>query len=282
MALGNAIPYGLRDVKLIQYPTLAADTFGTVLTDLPVARTFSFNDTEDYEDLRGDDKLQTSHGQGASVEWELESGGVSFAAYAILAGGVVISSGISPNQVNRFRKKSLDQRPFFITIGQAINDNGGDFKSVVWRCRSTGNLEGELGDGEFFIPSASGTGFPCLVSGLVNATEINDSVYDFVQSETMVNIAAPAIDTPSAPVTYSISDSGGTVAGGEIVIVQGYNFNGVTAVTVGGTAATDFEVNSPYQLTLITPAHAAGSANILVTNPTGTSAVNPAAAYTYV
>lgn len=282
MPLGNALPYGLRDVKLIKYPTLAADTFGSTLTDLPVARTFSFNDTEDYEDLRGDDKLYTSHGQGAVVEWELESGGISFDAYAILAGGVVIDTGITPNQIKRFRKKSLDVRPFFIAIGQAINDNGGDFKPIIWRCRSTGNVEGELGDGEFFIPSVSGKGFPCQVSGLVNATEIFDSIYDFAYFETSANIAAPAIDTPAAPVTYSISDSGGTVAGGEIVVVTGYGFVGVTAVTVGGTAATDFEVTSPYSLTLITPAHAAGAGNILVTNATGTSAVNPAAVYTYV
>lgn len=282
MALGNAIPYGLRDVKLIQYPTLAADTFGSVLTDLPIARTMSFNDTEEYEDLRGDDKLYTSHGQGATVEWEIESGGISFAAHAILAGGVVIETGISPNQVKRFRKKSLDVRPFFTAIGQAINDNGGDFKSVLWRCRATGNIEGELGDGEFFIPSMSGTGFPCLVSGLVNATEINDSVYDFVQSETVANIAAPVIDTPAVPVVYSLSDITGPQAGGEIVVVSGFGFNAVTAVKMGVTAVTDYEVNSPYQLTLITPPKTAGPFQVIVSNATGDSLTGAFSTYTYV
>ena len=282
MALGTAIPYGLRDVKLIQYPTLDALTFGSVLTDLPIARTMSFNDTEEYEDLRGDDKLQTSHGQGSSVEWEIESGGISFAAHAILAGGVVIETGITPNQVKRFRKKSLDTRPFFIAMGQAINDNGGDFKAVIWRCRATGNIEGELGDGEFFIPSVSGKGFPCLVSGLVNATEINDTVYDFVQSETTASIAAPAIDTPSVPVVYSLSDITGPQAGGEIVIVSGYNFTGVTAVKMGVTAVTDYEINSPYQITLITPPKAAGPFQVIVTNPTGDSLTGAFSTYTYV
>lgn len=282
MALGNAIPYGLRDVKLIQYPTLDALTFGSTLVDLPIARTFSFNDTEEYEDLRGDDKLITSHGQGSQVEWEIESGGISFAAHAILAGGIVIETGITPNQVKRYRKKSSDQRPFFLTIGQAINDNGGDFQAVVWRCRSTGNIEGELGDGQFFIPSMSGTGFPCNVTGLVNATEILDSVYDFVQRETAGSIAAPAIDTPSVPVVYSLSDITGPAAGGEIIIVSGYNFVGVTTVTVGGTNATDFEVNSPYQLTLITPAHAAGATQVVITNATGASATGSFSTYTYV
>lgn len=282
MALGNALPYGLRDVQLLQYSSLAATTFGTTLVDLPVARTFSFNDTEEYEDLRGDDKLVTSHGQGSQVEWEIESGGISFAAHAILAGGVVVETGITPNQVKRYRKKTTDQRPFFTALGQAINDNGGDFQGVVWCCRSTGNVEGELADGQFLIPSVSGIGFPCRVSGMVNGIEILDSVYDFVQRETAGSISAPAIDTPSAPSIFSLSDTTGPAAGGEIVTVAGQNFIGVISVTMGGTAVTDYEVNSAFQITLITPAKTAGVHNVVVTNGTGASATGAQTAYTYV
>lgn len=141
----NVLPYGLRDVKLIQYPTLAATTFGVTAVDLPVARTMSFNETEEYEDLRGDDALQTSHGNGAQVEWDIESGGLSFGAFSILSGGTVIESGISPNMVRRYRKKTSDQRPFFTALGLSISDNGGDFQGVIWRGRATGNLEHELG-----------------------------------------------------------------------------------------------------------------------------------------
>lgn len=281
MALGNSIPYGLRDVKLIKYPSLAATVFGTTLVDLPVARTFSFNDTEDFEELRGDDTLVTSHGQGATVEWELESGGISFEAYAILAGGTIIESGISPNQVKRFRKKTTDQRPFFLVIGQAISDSGGDFQAVVWRCRATDDLEGELSDGEFFIPAAAGTGFGCLVTGTVNGLEIADSVYDFVQRETVGTITAPALDTPAAPVIYSMDDTAGPVAGGEIVNLTGYGFTGATAVTVGGTAATDFGVNSNTSLTLITPAKTAGQYDVIVTTPAGASTTGTQTKYTY-
>lgn len=281
MALGTSLPYGLRDVKLIQYPTLDAISFGSVLTDLPIARTMSFNDTEEYTDLRGDDALQTSHGQGSQAEFEIESGGISFAAHAILAGGIVIETGISPNQVKRFRKKSTDQRPFFTAVGQAISDNGGDFKSYLWRCRSTGNVEGELADGEFLIPSVSGIGFPCKVAGNVAGTEILDSVYDFVQSETIASIAAPALDTPAVPVVYSLSDVAGPTAGGEIVTVSGYGFIGVTTVTVGGTNATDFEVVSPYRIDLITPPKTAGPHNVIVTNATGPSVTGAFSVYTY-
>lgn len=279
--LGNSIPYGLRDVKLIKYPTLAANTFGSVLVDLPVARTFSFTDSEEYEELRGDDQLVTSHGQGSVMEWELENGGISFEAYAILAGGTITESGISPNQVKRYRKKVTDQRPFFVAIGQAISDSGGDFKPVIWRCRTTDDIEGEMTDGEFLIPTASGTGFPCLVTGIVGGSEIFESVYDFVQSETVTGIVAPVLDTPAAPVVYSLSDTSGPTAGGEIVIVTGYGFTGATAVTVGGTAATDWQVDSNTQVTLITPAKVAGVHNVIITTPAGASAIGVQTAYTY-
>lgn len=281
MALGNALPYGLRDVKIVPYPTLDRLTLGSSLIDLPVARTFSFNDTEEFEDLRGDDALQTSHGQGSQVEWELESGGISFAAHAAIAGGTVIETGISPNQIKRFRKKTTDSRPFFTAIGQAMNDNGGDFQGIVWACRATGNIESELGDGEFLIPSTSGVGFPCLASGLVGGNDINQAVYDFVQRETAGTISAPALDTPLAPSVYSLSDTGGTISGGEIIRVTGYFPGTITAVTVGGTAATDWELESINMLVLITPAHAAGASQVVVTNATGASTTGAFSTYTY-
>lgn len=281
MALGTSLPYGLRDVKLVQYPDLAATTFGSVVTDLPNAQTFSFNDTEEYDDLRGDDQLVTSHGQGSQTEWEIESGGISFAAHAVLAGGVVIETGITPNQKKRIRKKSTDQRPFFTAMGQAISDAGGDFHGIVYLCRSTGNVEGQLADTEFLTPGVSGIGFPCRVTGLVNATEINGTVYDFVQNETITSLLAPVLDTPAVPVVYSLSDVAGPTAGGEIVVVTGFGFNAVTSVLMGVTAVTDYEVVSPYRIDIITPPKTAGPFQVIVSNATGPSLTGAFSTYTY-
>ena len=281
MPLGTSLPYGLRDVKLVQYPNLEAIAFGSSLVDLPNAQTMSFTDAEEYTDLRGDDKLVTSHGQGSEVEWEIESGGISFAAHAILAGGVVIETGISPNQRKRFRKKSTDQRPFFTAMGQAISDAGGDMHTILWLCRSTGNVEGELSDGEFLVPTVSGKGFPCRISGLVAGTEIQDSIYDFVQNETITALTTPTLDTPAVPAVYGLSDTSGPTAGGEVVFVTGERFVGVTTVTMGGTNVTDWEIETPYRIALITPPKTAGSHNVVVTNATGPSTTGAQTAYVY-
>ncbi len=282
MTMPIALPYGLRDVKLIAYPTLAADVLGSSLVDLPNAQTMSFNDTEEYTDLRGDDKLVTSHGQGAQTEWELTSGGISFAAHSILAGGEVVESGISPNQRRRFRKLSGDQRPFFIAVGQSISDSGGDMHAILWCCRATDNVEGQFQDTEFMVPSVSGTGFPCRVNGVVDGDSILDAVYDFVQHEQVVAITAPALDTPTAPTVTGLSDITGPAAGGEIVRVYGTGFTGVSAVNMTATAVTEYEIVSPFEMIILTPAKTAGPANVRVTNGAGQSATAPANVYTYV
>ncbi|MFT8046885.1 hypothetical protein ACMYMB_23080, partial [Salmonella enterica subsp. enterica serovar Enteritidis] len=61
MPLGTSLPYGLRDVKLTP---LVNGVPGTPV-DLPNARTLSFSESEDSEELRGDDKIVATRGKGA-------------------------------------------------------------------------------------------------------------------------------------------------------------------------------------------------------------------------
>jgi hypothetical protein len=182
MPLGTTLPYGLRDVRIRPYTTLAATALAASGIDLPNSQTFTFNETEDYEDLRGDDKLITSHGKGPVLEWDLESGGINLDAYAAMAGGTIVDSGVTPNQIRKYTKLVTDVRPFFRVEGQAISDSGGDFHCMVYRARATKDLKGEFKDGAFLIPGSSGIGFGSLVSGET------DKLYDFVQNETITAI----------------------------------------------------------------------------------------------
>lgn len=182
MPLGTALPYGLRDVKITPYTDASCTTLGTAV-DLPNARTFSFSEAEEFTELRGDDKVVTTRGQGASVEWDLEAGGLSFDALKVLAGGAITESGTTPNQVRTFTKKVTDSRPFFQVEGQVISDSGGDVHCVLPRCRVTGNIEGEFSDGNFFLTSGSGAALPSLITGE------EDVIYEFVQNETATAIS---------------------------------------------------------------------------------------------
>lgn len=199
----KALPYGLRDVKLTPLGSDGA-TPGTPV-DLPVSQTLSFSETEDFEELRGDDTVAASHGNGPTVEWDLESGGISLEAYAVMAGGTVTTTGVSPNEEKRYTKLSTEARPYFKIEGRAINDNGGDFHGIIYRAKADGSLEGEMADGSFWISSASGKGYGSLESAFL------DRVYDFVHNETAVEIpTAPPSSEANEVQDIIITATGGT------------------------------------------------------------------------
>lgn len=182
MPWDTGLPYGLRDTKITPYTTDAATTLGTG-ADYPNARSMSFSEAEDFEELRGDDKVIAIRGKGASVDWEMEHGGITLAVYKLMAGGVVATNGTTPNQITTYTKKVTDVKPYFKAEGQAIADNGGDFHAVLYKCRASDSLEGELADGTFWLTSASGQALPATLTGKT------DVLYDFILNETATAIA---------------------------------------------------------------------------------------------
>jgi hypothetical protein len=179
MALAETLPYGIRDIKVT--PVSSAGVVGTSV-DLPNARTLSFEESEDFEDLWGDDKKVATKGSGSVVEWELEAGGISLEALAVIAGGAVTSSGTTPAQVKTYKKLATDARPDFKIEGQIISESGGDVHAIIWRAKCTDNVSGEFAQGQFFVTEASGEGLPSKT-----ATHI-DETYNIIQNETVTAI----------------------------------------------------------------------------------------------
>lgn len=74
--------------------------------------------------------------------------------------------------------------------------------------------------------------------------------------------------TYTAPPTISgVSPATGSKAGGDSVTITGTNFYGTPSVTFGGTTATNVTLVNSTTLTAITPTHAIGQVNVVVTNP---------------
>jgi hypothetical protein len=155
MLTGTVLPYGLRDVRLV--PLDANNVEGTPV-DLPIAQTFTFSESEEYEELRGDDRVVAIVGKGPVVDWSIEAGGITLEAWMILSGGTLVNAGATPNQTKEFTKKVTDRRPYFKVIGQSVADGGGDTWITIFRCKTDGNVEGEWSDGTFFVTKCSGKG----------------------------------------------------------------------------------------------------------------------------
>jgi hypothetical protein len=83
----------------------------------------------------------------------------------------------------------------------------------------------------------------------------------------------PYPDATSPPIVTAVTPATGLAAGGTNVTISGAGFTGATAVTFGGTAATAVVVVNPTTITATSPAKAAGTYDVRVTTPRGTSAI---------
>lgn len=171
------LPFGLRDVKLKPLPA-GSEVAGTAV-DLPNSRTFSFSESADTEELRGDDGVVAVHDLGSGVDWDLEAGGISFEAVKVMYGGTITETGTTPAQKKTYSKLETDARPYFQVEGQAISDSGGDFHVLLYRCKATGELSGEMSDGSFWLTGASGRA--------IGRTS-DRKLYDMIQNETAADI----------------------------------------------------------------------------------------------
>ncbi|WP_062997070.1 ice-binding family protein [Nocardia mikamii] len=153
-------------------------------------------------------------------------------------------------------------------------------------------------------PPSGGTVVVLTGTGLTGATAVSfggtPATLFTVNSDTQITVLTPAhtagtvqvtVTTPggtsngvsftyiAVPTLTSVTPSSGPPSGGTVVVLTGTGLTGATAVSFGGTPATLFTVNSDTQITVLTPAHTAGTVQVTVTTPGGTS---NGVTYTYV
>jgi hypothetical protein len=165
MALAiTRLPYGLRDVKVATL-TPDAGVKGT-LVDLPNAQTFEFEETTSNQQLRGDDGIAAQRTAVDAVAWTLDSGGISFEAMTVIAGGTVSSTGVTPNVVKSWDRMGTDAYPDFYLAGQAMSESGGDHETIIHRAKAS-TISGTHQDQEFWVSHAEGTGIATLTAATV-------------------------------------------------------------------------------------------------------------------
>jgi len=84
------------------------------------------------------------------------------------------------------------------------------------------------------------------------------------------------------PKVTGISPAQGSTSGNKLVTITGSGFSGATAVLFGAPAGTNLTVVSPTRILVRSPAHAAGTVDVRITAPGGTSAVVAAGKFTFV
>lgn len=176
VAVPDALPYGLRQIRLTPYTDLQGTALGNTSYPLPVAMTLGFSETEQYDELRGDDVLVAVHGRGAQVDWSLEAGGISITAWSIVSGALVVEEGVAPTRRTRLRKSGDDIRPYFRIDGRAISDSGGSMLTRIYRAKANGRLQADLRGGAFQTSRIDGVGLPMV-------GDAGRWLYEFIRQE---------------------------------------------------------------------------------------------------
>lgn len=159
MALaGTRLPYGLRDIKVA---TLDSAGVKGAIVDLPNAQTLEFTEETASQVLRGDDAVAAQRTTIDSVNWTLDSGGISFEAYTIIASGAIASTGVTPNVKKTWTRLGTDAYPDFYLEGQSMSESGGDHHLVFYRAKAT-QISGTHQDQEFWVSHAEGNAIPTL------------------------------------------------------------------------------------------------------------------------
>jgi hypothetical protein len=83
------------------------------------------------------------------------------------------------------------------------------------------------------------------------------------------------------PAVTSVAPKVGPAAGGTTVTISGTDLTGATAVRFGAAAASNVTVESSSAITAVAPAEAAGTVDVTVVTPAGTSTATAADRYTY-
>ncbi len=179
MALAvHRLPYGLRDIKVA---TLDSAGVKGSLVDLPAAQTLEFTEETSSQVLRGDDAVVAQRVTIDNVSWTLDSGGISFEAYTVIAGGAITSTGSTPNIKKQWRRMGTDAYPDFFMEGQSMSESGGDNHIVFHRAKAT-QISGTHQDQEFWVSHAEGNAIATLTAANVGA------VWDMVANETAAAI----------------------------------------------------------------------------------------------
>ncbi|HTQ68510.1 MAG TPA: kelch repeat-containing protein [Solirubrobacteraceae bacterium] len=106
---------------------------------------------------------------------------------------------------------------------------------------------------------------------------------------TVSNPTGPSTPSTSDEFTYvppltvtGVSPTSGPVDGGTAVTITGEHLTGATTVKFGSTSAASFKVNSATSISTVSPAGAAGTVDVTVTTPNGTSPTSSSDRFTYV
>lgn len=125
----------IRIAKLLTDPAGGSATYGASV-QLVGAKEFQLTGTINLKQLRGDNQLLAVDGTPGDLVLKIKHAKLNIDALAILEGGTVTDSGVSPNQVTTYDYFGGTNLTQFKLECQnvAVDTPGGDLHFILWKC----------------------------------------------------------------------------------------------------------------------------------------------------
>jgi len=164
-------PFGLRQVVLTPIA-------GGASVQLPIDRVLKFREVVLSGLQRGWGRIDSIVSISDAVEFELEAGGISLEAYALMTGRTVFSGGNTPRRENILGLLPENKFPYFQISGRALGEGNDDVWVVIYKAKLTTGIDGTFQDGQFMLSRCTGRGIYDGVHG----------VWDIIQHETGLDL----------------------------------------------------------------------------------------------
>lgn len=141
------LPYSIMDAKVYPY---AAGVPGTA-TDMPGIRRVEMQAQIEETEHRGDNQILAVAASFSSVDLTIEVGQLNLDAIAALSGGVVATTGTTPNQIRTLTRASTDNLADYqikAKTNSRTTDGGATWLTFP-RCQWVGGPSYAMQDNEF-------------------------------------------------------------------------------------------------------------------------------------
>jgi hypothetical protein len=166
---------GINDLKISE---ITVDNSTTLTYDTPVdipgitSLQVSPNFVE--KELRGDETVLDKYSKLDSINWSIANVIMSLDALAIMIGGAVTTSGVTPAEKKIYSLLSTDLPKYFKMEGQSVYSDAGDVHVTLYKCKAS-SVQYELRGEEYATVSASGTAIGTIKDKKIKEIVINET-----------------------------------------------------------------------------------------------------------
>jgi hypothetical protein len=168
------IPRGLADLKV--YPITGVSTVGASV-DVPGIRSLAFNIDSTSDELEGDNSIIAKSPGPKSLSGSMEFGRINLAALAVIFGGTVGSTGVTPNIITALDHADTVAFRFFQIVGQApdAETSAGAYRVTIYKANATSGLDETLETNAWNTPSVNFEGI-AISGNLIKRQQYETSI----------------------------------------------------------------------------------------------------------